>query len=625
MKSISNKLYKESDFSFNGNAVIKGTEVGTYNMELKAGDFHNNNKNFTNVEFVIEDGTLVISPVDKVKVTIVENSGTATYDGEEHIVTGYTVKSISNDLYKKEYFSFSGNAEIKGTEAGTYDMELKAGDFHNNNKNFTNVEFEIEDGTLEIAKAKATITAVAASKYVNGKEPKTYDSTAKISNGLSNVATTFANLFNVDWIRPAESFAATTSGFFGDDANKIAYTVSRSDASDNTIGLHAGTVQPKEADDVTGYANKNYDIEWINADFWIYNDELKVTKTVINKKDVYKLGDIIEFNINVKNNGNLTLTNITVTDSLANAIIQPGDGYSVDALTGIATINELKAGAAVDLNAVYVVQETDLGKTDFSNTATAMANPTNPDATEPITDKHTTEVLTLDGKHPNWKVTKTVTNLPSRGYFHSGEVAEFDIKVENTGNQTLNDIVVADLLSGAELKAGSGYTLNANGTATIATLNVGAAVTLKAAYKVTSADATNKKFVNAATATIGTETETGTTGDIPTGTTDNGGNNGGGGNGGGGGGSSSGPRDNGSTPSGGPGATTVTIDPDAVPLANLPNEDGAADLLVIDDEDVPLAALPKTGQSGASGLVLFLSSMMLAAFVAVSKKREDDK
>ena len=107
----------------------------------------------------------------------------------------------------------------------------------------------------------------------------------------------------------------------------------------------------------------------------------------------------------------------------------------------------------------------------------------------------------------------------------------------------------------------------------------------------------------------------------------NGGGNGGGGGGSssGGGGSSSGPRDNGSTPSGGPGATTVTIDPDAVPLANLPNEDGAADLLVIDDEDVPLAALPKTGQSGASGLVLFLSSMMLAAFVAVSKKREDDK
>lgn len=74
-----------------------------------------------------------------------------------------------------------------------------------------------------------------------------------------------------------------------------------------------------------------------------------------------------------------------------------------------------------------------------------------------------------------------------------------------------------------------------------------------------------------------------------------------------------------------PGTTTVTIDPDAVPLANLPNEDGADNLLMIDDEDVPLAALPKTGQSGTNGLVFFLSSMMLAAFVAVTKKREDDK
>ena len=55
------------------------------------------------------------------------------------------------------------------------------------------------------------------------------------------------------------------------------------------------------------------------------------------------------------------------------------------------------------------------------------------------------------------------------------------------------------------------------------------------------------------------------------------------------------------------------------------SENGAQGTQVIDDEDVPLAALPKTGQSGASGLVLFLSSMMLAAFVAVSKKREDDK
>ena len=279
----------------------------------------------------------------------------------------------------------------------------------------------------------------------------------------------------------------------------------------------------------------------------------------------------------------------------------------------------LAENASITIKAEHTVTETDLRKEHFKNVAVAeLTDPQNPD--NPKKEEGETPDIPKVDADANWKVTKTVTNLPSRGYFRSSETAEFDIKVENTGNQTLNDIVVADLLSGAELKAGSGYMLNANGTATIATLKVGEAVTLKATYTVTSADVTNKKFVNAATASIGTETETGTTGDIPTRTT-GGGNSGGGG----GGGSSSGPRDNGSTPSGGPGTTTVTIDPDAVPLANLPNEDGADNLLMIDDEDVPLAALPKTGQSGTNGLVFFLSSMMLAAFVAVTKKREDDK
>ena len=367
--------------------------------------------------------------------------------------------------------------------------------------------------------------------------------------------------------------------------------------------------------------------------------EKTVTSTAPAADGKYVLGDKVTFAITVTNTGNTELNDFRVVDQLKNTTILNGEGYTVTADAeghAVAVVNGLAVDASITIAAEHIVAEEDLRKEHFKNVAVAeLTDPQNPDNPKKEEDE-TPDIPKVDAD-ANWKVTKTVTNLPSRGYFHSGEVAEFNIKVENTGNQTLNDIVVADLLSGAELKAGSGYTLNANGTATIATLNVGAAVTLKAAYKVTSADATNKKFVNAATATIGTETETGTTGDIPTGTTDNGGNSGGGGNGGGnggggggsssggGGGSSSGPRDNGSTPSGGPGTTTVTIDPDAVPLANLPNEDGAADLLVIDDEDVPLAALPKTGQSGASGLVLFLSSMMLAAFVAVSKKREDDK
>ena len=250
--SISNPLYTENDFTFSGEATVKGTDAGTYNMELKPVDFTNNSANFTNVEFVIEDGTLVIAKrtvtltsasaskpydgnalindtvtaegfvgndgatynvtgtitdvgekdnkftytlnegtnkdnyeittvfgklvitpnADRVVVTITENSGTETYDGKEHTVTGYTVTSISSTLYTKNDFEFVGAdtaKEVKGTNAGTYDMNLKASDFRNKNEQFSNVTFVIVDGKLNISKRSVTLTSASASRPYDGK------------------------------------------------------------------------------------------------------------------------------------------------------------------------------------------------------------------------------------------------------------------------------------------------------------------------------------------------------------------------------------------------------------------------------------------------------------------------
>ena len=91
-------------------------------------------------------------------VTITENSGAEKYDGEKHTVRGYEVTSISNPLYTENDFTFNGDATIEGTDAGSYDMELKADDFTNNSKNITNVKFVIVDGTLEISKRDVTLT-----------------------------------------------------------------------------------------------------------------------------------------------------------------------------------------------------------------------------------------------------------------------------------------------------------------------------------------------------------------------------------------------------------------------------------------------------------------------------------
>ena len=122
-----------------------------------------------NYDITLTPGKLEITLVTaEVVVTITENSGSAKYDGTEKTVTGYKVTSISDPLYKESYFTFSGDATIKGTDAGTYDMNLAPEDFTNNNGNFKNVRFVINDGTLVISPRTLAITSGSDSKEYNG-------------------------------------------------------------------------------------------------------------------------------------------------------------------------------------------------------------------------------------------------------------------------------------------------------------------------------------------------------------------------------------------------------------------------------------------------------------------------
>lgn len=159
--------YTAADFSFSGTAKAAGTNVGTYPMGLNADQFANTNGNFENVTFNVTDGWLKIDPLSEVVVTITGHSDTVLYDGTEHTVTGYDV-SIDNELYKEGDFTFSGTAEAKGTDAGTYPMGLKAEQFSNNNENFKKVTFVVEDGSLTINKRNVVLTSETASKTYDG-------------------------------------------------------------------------------------------------------------------------------------------------------------------------------------------------------------------------------------------------------------------------------------------------------------------------------------------------------------------------------------------------------------------------------------------------------------------------
>ena len=252
-------LYKEADFSFSGTAEVEKTDAAetAYPMGLAAGQFKNTNTNFANVEFVVTDGALTITPrqviltsatdekvydgtpltnhtvtvsgdgfaagegadyevtgtqtdsgssdntftyklnentkasnysielapgeltvtpvTDKVTVTITEHSASLKYNGAEQSVTGYDT-AIDNTLYKETDFTFSGDATAKGTDFGSYPMNLKAEDFTNKNKNFANVVFEIVDGQLEITKRDVEL--------ISGSDEKVYDGTPLTKNHI---------------------------------------------------------------------------------------------------------------------------------------------------------------------------------------------------------------------------------------------------------------------------------------------------------------------------------------------------------------------------------------------------------------------------------------------------------
>ena len=136
-----------------------------------------------NYEITKHEGILEVTPVaGKVTVTVKGNSKTEAYDGTEKTVTGYTVASISNSLYKQGDFAFSGEAVAKGTAKGIYTMGLKAGQFSNTNANFSNVEFIVEDGDLTIEGGQ--IDANGVTWYTRDVE-KMYDGTALSANRAS--------------------------------------------------------------------------------------------------------------------------------------------------------------------------------------------------------------------------------------------------------------------------------------------------------------------------------------------------------------------------------------------------------------------------------------------------------
>ncbi|MEG1294433.1 MAG: doubled motif LPXTG anchor domain-containing protein [Clostridium sp.] len=76
----------------------------------------------------------------------------------------------------------------------------------------------------------------------------------------------------------------------------------------------------------------------------------------------------------------------------------------------------------------------------------------------------------------------------------------------------------------------------------------------------------------------------------------------------------------------GPGMPTTNIDPNAVPLANLPIDPTDGTTFQIEDSEVPLAGLPKTGNRGSgTQLPILFSGILMALYLALKNRKEDEQ
>ena len=132
-------------YKVTGSRTKVGTSKNTFTYELKS------NTKASNYNIEVMFGELKVTAQDgEVVVTITGHSDSVEYDENEKTVSGYDVTITEGSKYTTDDFTFNGTAEAKGTEAGTYPMNLAADQFTNTNDNYTQVTFIVNDGTLTI-------------------------------------------------------------------------------------------------------------------------------------------------------------------------------------------------------------------------------------------------------------------------------------------------------------------------------------------------------------------------------------------------------------------------------------------------------------------------------------------
>lgn len=209
-------------------------------------------------------------------------------------------------------------------------------------------------------------------------------------------------------MEPGQTFTYTTT-----------YTVTQEDVDNGSVtnvvdidGVDPDGNEVKDSDDIVINGNQNPDILVIKS---------------ANPDEFTQAGDEITYSITVTNTGNVTLTDVEVTDPLT--------GFTD-------VIPSLAPGETVTLTTTYTVTAADVANGSITNTASASG--TSPDGDD-ISDNDSNTIFPDGQNRPSIRIDKNVSPL---GYSAAGETLTYTLRVTNTGNVDLTSIAVTDPLAG---------------------------------------------------------------------------------------------------------------------------------------------------------------------------------
>ena len=320
----------------------------------------------------------------------------------------------------------------------------------------------VDNGLAIVVAGKISYTPDAG---FTGKDTYTYQLTSadgKVKSDLIEVTINIKPVGTADAVTSPVNTVVTTNvknndGLSGSETSVVVGATSTKGGT--LTNNNDGTVTYTPATNFVGTDTYTYQLKTTDG---VLSDPIVVTVTLVSDPKItfvktiantgtgaggtFKLNDVIHYRFEIKNEGNVVLSDINLTENLAGVTLSNPTDNGND---GLLNVNEVWT-----YTGTYTVTQQNVDEGKLANQATVTAkdpiNATTTDisGTRPDNDRATSINIP---QHSGVALVKTVTNTGTgeSGAFEPGNSIEYTFVITNTGDVSLNNIVLKDALLGS--------------------------------------------------------------------------------------------------------------------------------------------------------------------------------